>query len=429
MPRGERNVVIAGAGVAAALAACELRRRGFDVWLLDRPAARPAPAIESLPQRAISAFDDLDLGDALEQAGAVVGEGFENAWEVDEGERRLEGVWMYVERGALAHALQQAALSRGATIVRTRQLPALAPLRDESEGYQWAVEGLPRYSFSALDGTGRAARWIGATARYDVRVAHLFRGPGEKQLRAGRVIRTATGWAYALYHPCMSTVGLVEPRRAGKVPPQLTSEIANVLKLSEADRYIPIRRCAAHLQWSPQPAQGALIAIGDAALAYEPLAGQGIRFALASASAAVSVLHHRHAGHPLEIGQQYYTEFAASARRRHAKFLGEMVRGMPPPPEVRVELGQPWVFTGSVTKTAIRRENAIVSEPAIRLPDGEVVRWLASFDLLVLATLASSPRPLGQLQYDLECRGLAPNASRALLQWCASHRILSPHLP
>src|SRR5208283_2731990 len=124
MSSGEQCVVIAGGGAAAALAACELLRQGCLVFLIERPA-RSASAVEALAPPAIRTFADLGLASAFERAGAVMGSGFENAWESPDRPRIVEGPWLYVERGALALSLRHEAISRGAKTITRAQLPPL----------------------------------------------------------------------------------------------------------------------------------------------------------------------------------------------------------------------------------------------------------------------------------------------------------------
>ena len=68
MPR----VVIAGAGVGGLTAAVALARRGFEVEVLEqRPSAQEVGASLSLGPNAVRLLDELGLGLALREKGAV----------------------------------------------------------------------------------------------------------------------------------------------------------------------------------------------------------------------------------------------------------------------------------------------------------------------------------------------------------------------
>jgi hypothetical protein len=418
----EHCVVIAGAGVAGAVAACELLRLGWGVHLVERPG-RSASAIEALAPRAIRAFADLGLAQALERAGAVVGSGFENAWEFPGEMRIIEGPWLYVERDAMALSLRREAISRGARTVTQARLPPLKLASAAEQEYEWFTPGLPQRSFAAIDATGRAARWIGVTQRRDLKVATLFSGPGSGFMRPGRIIRTPTGWAYALFHPQLTTVGIVETPPSSCAEPGVPRAIALALDLAEPESFHLTQRRPAHAQWARAAIQGRLLAIGDSAFACEPLAGQGLYFALASASAAAAVIANVSDGGSESVAAQYYCELIAGARRRHLAQLDGLT-SPPPPPSEMVEPCETLAFCGEVIAAGVRRGDKIIEEPCLRLRDGGLVRWLGEFDLLELPAILASPCSSAVLAEALQARGLQGPRIEHLLRWSVDHEIL-----
>jgi hypothetical protein len=364
----------------------------------------------------------LGLASAFERAGAVVSSGFENAWESPDRPRIMEGSWMYVERGALALSLRHEAISRGAKTITRTQLPPLQPASDAEQGFKWTIPGLPQGSVAAIDATGRAARWIGAIQRRDLKVATLFCGPGLSRMRPGRIVRTSTGWAYALFHPELTTVGIIETPPASRNEPGVPRTIASALDLREPENLHLARRRAAHAQWARTPIQGRLLAVGDAALAYEPLAGQGLHFALSSAAAAAVVISQCDGG-PESVARRYYGDLVAGARRRHLAQLDSMAGELRPP---RAIIGprETLAFCGKIVVTGVRRGDKIIEEPCLRLRDGGLVRWLGNFDLLELRAVLASPCSSAVLAEALRARGLQSPNIEHLLQWSVDHEIL-----
>jgi flavin-dependent dehydrogenase len=454
--RSDNRVVIAGSGVAGAVAACDLRGRDFDVWILELPRLRPARGVEAIPAVTIAALRELGLEACLARAGATASHGFDNAWRAPP--RVLDGLWAYFERDAFARALRDEAIARGAHVVAVDRIPPLTRC-SITGGYRWQLAGLPTTARTAIDATGRAAVWSRPLARQAPSVAALFRGPGSPCPRRGRITRTADGWAYALFHPDATTVGIVSPAARPGHPRTISDDVAHQLALPSPAEFRPERRCAAHAQWAATPAtltaDHARFAIGDAALAYAPLAGQGLRFAIASAAAAAActdtcrtarrlspghlavAAHHdepfaasprrRHLAE-LDAAALYYEEFATGARRRHLAHLAHLdaLDAPDPVPAPALATNVPLQFAAEIAATGVRRGPRIVPEAGLRLADGELIRWLGPFDLLALRALARAPSPAHQLHATLCAQGLDPAHADAVLRWCVARGVLTP---
>jgi hypothetical protein len=420
----EGDVLIAGAGVAAAAAAVRLLACGLRPLLLRVPS-RQAPGAEALPGAVLPQLDALGCPELLDRAGAAACDGFESL--IGGGPPAVKpGRFYHVERGRLAEAALDLARRRGAGVLDLPRLPRLAV----TETTVRAVIGGAEETFvAALDATGRAAAWSRPLRRWGRQVADLYQvptGPGAR----GRIVSLAEGWCYRVGAGDHGTVGIVSAGRAitGHVP----SEVAAALDVPEGAGEFSVRR-PAFAQWALDPVQGRRLAIGDAALACDPVAGQGVRFALASALAAASVIltwvrGSGEARHPAS----YYADLVAAARDRHLRFLADFYGPHGPPgdsgaPAEGPERLQPVLcFAARTSLGELNVEGLVVPGTALEAPDGGRLRWLGAFDLLLLRELAPQPTPVGELSRRLRHRGVRPDAVHRLLLWCVRHGVLGP---
>jgi hypothetical protein len=376
-------VVVAGDGVAASALACRLLEEGFGVVLLAgrrRPDVMAPPTVEALAEATVRLFGLVGLGPTLEAAGGVPVEGFENRYGPH---RLLDGVWLHVDRSRRARACRTEARRRGATLVPAGDVP-------EPVG------------FARVDATGRAARWSRPVSRSGSGVARLYAGPGRSP-RPGRIVRTQRGWAYRLDYPHGATVGVIGS--------DLTAEVAAALDVPGDLRRVGSQ--SACVQWSDAcTGPGRRLAIGDAALAYSPLAGQGVRFALSSAIAAAAVISSWRDG---EDGTGYYRSFVAGARRRHLAKLAGLDET--PPDHEPLDLDRRLAFLGTVRSTEMNVGGRITTGDAVVLDDGGLVRGVGGFDLLLLRdALGEGPTGSATCGTLVEA-GLAEPVALGLLEW------------
>jgi hypothetical protein len=255
-------------------------------------------------------------------------------------------------------------------------------------------------------------------------VADLFEGPpGTTPLRGRVVAADGGGWAYRAGLAASTTIGVLAPAAAAR--PELDPGVRARLDIPEGAAAYLARRSASP-QWSTAPARGRRLAIGDAALASDPIAGQGIRFAMSSALAAAAVVNTLAGGDSdhdqVELALGYYREFVTAARDRHLGFLSRASAQAEPPRTVVVP---PIVkFRASTRPTGLNVDGAIVPGIAIDLPDGGSVRWLGGFDLLILRELARDPVSVEALRRSLRAQGLSGSESEFLLLWCLERGIL-----
>lgn len=397
---GAGGVLIAGHGVAGSALACILLGRGVSAVLAAAPSAHPRrmlPVIEALPESAVHLLHEADLAGALRAAGAVATEGFENGY-VDGAVNRHEGAWVHVDRARLARECLEEARRRGARLVNVSDVAATTR----------------RDALASVDATGRAAAWSRPVSRSGSAAATLYVGPGRPTARPGRIVGTDDGWAYVIGHPDGTTVGVVADTREGR---RLRPSTMAKLGVDDSTPFERAGTRAASVQWCYEPARPSRLAVGDAALAYSPLAGMGVRFAIASAFAAAATLTSWRDG-DVDSATEYYRSFVRGARDRHLAHVAQ-IDG-----EVEATAGNARSpaagrlrFGCEVADLPLQHGGRIVRGPGFVLPDGGLVRWVGGFDLLRLRELVGNGREYTDVHDDLVHAGLPEEMAGALLAW------------
>lgn len=440
----ECDVVIAGAGVGAAAAAMGLLSVGFRPLLLSR-GTPPNEGAEALPERAVRLFDALGMAGVLPDAGAVLAEEFSTTWGSESGISRRAGR-THVERAALArHALAEA-VRWGAAVWDCAHLPRL---HDRHDWVEMNLAGKTRRFFAAVDATGRSASWSRPVVRAGGRVADIFRLAGPCGVPRAEVVTVDQGWAYRIDLADSITVGVVS--RGGRPDGRIDRQVATKLKLAGEARFVGRR--AAFPQWAEHPLVGRRLSIADAAVAHDPVSGQGITFALGSALAAAAVIRTwRDVRQNKELADSYYRELVAAERERHLSAVetlyGKLERGgahqreraapvAPPASDLTltalaaqsspnaVPLPRAIRFAARTRVSAVRRDGLIVPDEVIALENGKAVRWLGNFDLLLLRNLCPTWTPLGSLLETLSQQYCTRSHGLALISWCLNNNILS----
>jgi hypothetical protein len=229
-----------------------------------------------------------------------------------------------------------------------------------------------------LDATGRTALHT-AVVRTEPAVAYLFEAMPTDELAERH---DAFGWGYRLGDARGSTVGVIVTKPYADVnAARAWAERTFGIAVSADAR--PVRR-AAHAQRCTTAINGNRIAVGDAAIAQDPLTGAGQRFALASALAAVATIRTSvEAPMREEIAHLFYADMIArSARRRPRDASLETAQV--------ADLSQIYVFAGRVERGGILRDDLVVEDDVVEW-DGVRARWSAGVDLLWLAEAAAVP--------------------------------------
>lgn len=411
-------VVIAGAGIAGSAAALELLAKGFRVKLLARPECSAQPVIEALGEHTVRLLAEIGCATVLKEAEAVATRGFENGWQDAAKPAFIDGMRVHVERHALAEAMRDEAVRRGARLELVERLE-IEPTSLLGEG-----DGTWR---AALDATGRSACWSRPVQRAGRATATLYSGPGSDDARPGRIVRLdERSWAYRIDHPTISTIGVIGESAQSEMLP---ARVAELLDVEVPIRFTRVQCRTAHAQWTREPFQRRLLAVGDAAFACEPLAGNGVRFSLASASSAGATLRCLRDGADAALAADYYRGFVRSARRRHMNML-ERLRGAAAVDQRLSNLDSLQVrLAARVCMTTLLHRGNLVRTAAFRMADGGRVRWVGTFDLLQLAELARICLPATDLVARLVQCGLYPQQADTMVRWCLQHRILTSIRP
>jgi flavin-dependent dehydrogenase len=299
------DVLIIGAGPAGAAAACMLAPR-HSVVLLDR--STPAFRIgESLIGAAHPLLRDLGVLEQFEAAGHEPSFGQASAWgshEIDRRDSFLDprGPGWHIERVRFETMLREAAAERGAIVIAHGAVWRVE--REDGAGQGWtalvrsagAMQRL--HAHVVIDASGRVASFSRATAasqmiahdRLVCRFAHLAPHDARGDLDSVSVVEAvADGWWYSAMLPDNSRV-LAFHTDADLPAARRTREAGGFLSLLGETRWMaawapnhldgPITRVSARSQWLANPCGNDWCAVGDAALAFDPLSSQGLFNAL-----------------------------------------------------------------------------------------------------------------------------------------------------
>lgn len=313
------DVVVAGGGPAGAVAACRLARAGASVLLLERAERDIARVGETLAPGIRPLFVELGAWERFLALDPMPCHGTASAWGGDHLERQSylttpDGQGWHVDRMALDRLLRSLALEAGATIRRGERLVDVRP----NAGH-WNVDVVSATATQAaskvaanvvVDATGRRAlvgRRLGATRRAFDRLtavaAHVQAKPRDGGLLL--VESTPDGWWYrAPVDPSRDAIVLLTDadvcrRRRLGVPSVWSRTLA-------ATRWVADRSGQGGVVWGPRALSAAShrldrrsdprpwLAVGDAALAVDPIAGSGVvralRTGIAGADVAVELL-------------------------------------------------------------------------------------------------------------------------------------------
>jgi flavin-dependent dehydrogenase len=304
------DVVIAGSGPAASVAAHVLARADMNVMLLDRVDATRHKVGEVLPGAAGRLLRSLDLETPGSSSAHTKITGSLSGWQTPElilsdAVHSLDGPSWRLDRARFDEELRGAAESSGATL-----RPGFVRRFERKEDF-WEVrvdDGSHLRTRWLIDATGRKAvvgRSLGAKRIRDTALVALY-AMSEATARAPRSQQTVVeaapdGWWYAAYLPTGFVVaGLhVKPSQAARLrnPDEWKAALSRTLHIGRLFPEIHEARLLA-----PMDAGGARldrlhgdgwIACGDAAFSFDPLSSQGLLTALYSGKLAAEYLARR----------------------------------------------------------------------------------------------------------------------------------------
>lgn len=294
----QADVIVIGAGPAGAAVSKHLARAGHDVLMVDGGPTGELKIGESLPGAARPLLRDLGLLDTVLSGGHLPHLGNVSAWGSDKAVpldsiRDPNGPGWHLNRAQFDNQLREAAVAAGASWHHAR----LRTLADDGE--HWQVELDDDTNVQArwvIDATGRAAavctRHLGISRQVDTPLVALYAwGPETGHDRRTLIESVPDGWWYtapqpngtrvAALHVSIGTAAELRPREAWLDRLRQTRHVQHACDLTGT--WTSPRGTPAGGVCLEQMAGSRWLAVGDAALAYDPLASQGLFNALYTA--------------------------------------------------------------------------------------------------------------------------------------------------
>lgn len=335
---GAVDVGIVGGGVGGCAAAIALARQGRSVVVFERAEYEHTRIGETLPPRARLPLEELKIWQQFADDGHLPASGTLSAWGSDD-LRETQflfnpyGSGWHLDRRKFESRFAQWAEEAGARVVRHARAREIRSFADG--GWRVDVERTERQSLDCailIDASGRAsfvARRLGADRlEYDtlVCVYQFFRAPTDSNDTRTMVESTRNGWWYSSYLPSagllaafMSDAHLL-PRGARALRVHWRQELdATMYTRRRVDAARPVGMIhttrANSYQMSAISGEN-WVAVGDAAMAFDPLSSQGLYNALRSAIEASRAVQQHFAGDRAAL-----LDYAAREQQRFPRFL------------------------------------------------------------------------------------------------------------
>ncbi|MFP8965211.1 NAD(P)/FAD-dependent oxidoreductase [Pokkaliibacter sp. CJK22405] len=327
----QADIIILGAGIAGCSAAAQLARTGFNVLLVQAPSQKtPRYRVgESLPGAALRMLRHLGihhLNELLSEGQYRPSAGNMTSWRGSDWQYRdaiqdPEGAGWHLDRAAFDEALLNYAIAQGATLIEAEiqelahngAVYRLSGISSADQSYQleapWIIDATGKQGWLVRRLAGNPQRlsdqwalvcWMNAHPEDEDDITRLISEQKRSRLESVKPHHAKThrskptlGWWYSARLPDNKRV-LAFHGSAAEVaegyrdlPKWLTSAKASGVlpegyeNLSEA-QIVAVKSCDASVQLSPSVAGKGWLAVGDAALSFDPLSSQGMFFALYS---------------------------------------------------------------------------------------------------------------------------------------------------
>lgn len=310
------DVLVVGAGPAGAVAARVLALAGRSVLLLDQLAETASKKIgESLPGSARPLLRDLGLLDMIAGRGHLPYYGNVSAWGdphpvATDAILDPNGAGWHLDRRGFDAMLREAALDAGA-LWRSGRLRSFSR---ENGYWQAQLDQAPVQARWMIDASGRhaaVARRLGIARREDEPLVALYAW-GRDASRDQRTLIEAVpeGWWYTAPLPCGQRVialhvqpGLATYLRRPEMWQACLQRTRHIQQLCAPQGMTEPRGTEATGASLDQFAGEGWLAVGDAALCFDPLSSQGMFNALYTGLRGGQAVHAALAQHPEGIPQ------------------------------------------------------------------------------------------------------------------------------
>lgn len=322
------RVVVIGGGPAGATFATRMAQLGHTVTLVERTAV-PCPRLgEALTPGVLPLLGPTGARELVATAGFPTAAPIVVRWDGPERLREDPGArGLLVDRGRFDALLLDAARATGVRVLR----PARVIRRAEGWIDVAAVGGTERLAVDFVaEAGGRAGAARQPTAARTLAVHGYWQGGGLAE--APRIEAMADAWVWSVPLPGGRTnvIAFVDPRGFRALGGEtLAARYAGILAGSSlpfdgARLVSPVRATDATPGLAGEPVGARRIAVGDAALALDPLSSSGVQHALRSALAAAvvanTILRRPEAA---EAAKGFYRDSLAETSVRHAAWAAE----------------------------------------------------------------------------------------------------------